>query len=93
MNSKRLIEDRIKRMENHLIEIQADYRNNIKPQLLKLHLQPQTKSMQEEIENMINGFIAKNRLDILVNVLFYEQGVSIIGANIVDQIVWERIQQ
>ena len=92
-NEEMFIDRKIEFLKTSLEDIREDFRVNLKPKLKEFEYTEFTVAKLEEIQNIINRFLNKNRIGIInVSVYRYNDNIVIIGDTIIDEIVWQHIQ-
>lgn len=95
LDTRSILERKIKSFEEELGEIRYDYKTNLKYMFYNYLFKPFTKVVKEEIQREIESFLERNNLNIKVCVyeLIDGQELYIVGNTLIDQLIWERIAQ
>jgi hypothetical protein len=93
-NQELIIEKKVEFLKNQVEKIQSDFRNNLKPILLRYECEMFTESVLEKIQRDIDCFLERNELNIFVGVYsdISNQRLCFIGRTLIDELVWEQIQ-
>ena len=91
-NEEMFIDRKIEFLKTSLEDIREDFRVNLKPKLKEFEYTEFTHAKLEQIQNIIKRFINKNSINIKVCVYKYNDNIVIIGNTLIDEIVWEHIQ-
>jgi hypothetical protein len=92
-NQDLAIQHRIDSLKDQLETIQNDFRDNLKPVLLKYEYHKLTPALLKNIQGIINYFLERNQLKISVCVNLLNENLIIFGSTLIDELVWEQIQQ
>lgn len=90
-NDKEIVERRAEMFKSQLDKARDDYKSNLYPTLQSFELQPLTKVVLKTIQREVDSFLERNGLGINVYVEPFEEGISLMGRTLIDEMVWINI--
>lgn len=87
-----LIEKRKRFLSEPIEKIKIDFKKELKPFFESYMGFPVTKQILWSMQNAIDIFLERHRLNIKVDVIEENGRVVCLGVNIIDELVWEAIQ-
>lgn len=90
-NRDLVIKERIDSFSGQYSQLKENFKS-VYDKLKEFEYKPLTQSNIQECQMIIDRFLEQNNLKISVYVEVYEQNLVILGRTIIDEIVWESIQ-
>lgn len=91
INRDLVIKERIDSLSERYSQLKENFKS-IHDKLKEFEYKQLTQSNIQECQMIIDRFLEQNNLKISVYVEVYEQNIVVLGRTIIDEIVWESIQ-